>query len=97
VSKADDPAYLAVVSAPRSNPVVSRRLKLTPLKGEYENAGVKDERLQRRLEKIAGSAGVDPAGSFPSMAGGDAELEGTYRFFSNPRVTAEGILAPHQR
>jgi hypothetical protein len=32
--------------------------------------------------------------SFPD-AMSDAELEGAYRFFSNPKVTPEAILAPH--
>ncbi len=38
-----------------------------------------------------------PDQSFPKLATSDAELEATYRFLNNPRVTPEGILAPHYR
>jgi hypothetical protein len=37
-----------------------------------------------------------PDSSFPK-AMSRAELEGAYRFFANPQVTAEAILAPHVR
>jgi hypothetical protein len=37
----------------------------------------------------------NPAASLPDAAKHDAELEGTYRFLSNEKVTPEKILAPH--
>lgn len=62
---------------------------------EFRNAPVPDERLQRRLDAIVERVIADPTVSFPRMARSDSELEGMYRFFSNPRVTPEQILAPH--
>ena len=53
-----------------------------------------DERLTRRLEKTLVSLARDPAASLP-CALTSAELEGAYRFFSNPIVTPESILGPH--
>jgi hypothetical protein len=39
----------------------------------------------------------EPGASFPQAAKSEADLEGTYRFLNNDRVTAERILAPHVR
>jgi hypothetical protein len=64
---------------------------------EFRNAPVPDERLQRRLLMLAERVATDPSVSFPRMARSDSELEGMYRFLSNPRVTADQILAPHLR
>lgn len=73
------------------------RATLTPLKDEYRAAELGDKRLAGRLLKVAMNAAAAPDASFPSAAGNDAELEATYRFLNNERVTAEAILAPHQR
>jgi Transposase DNA-binding len=67
------------------------------LRSEVTGAALGDERLTRRLEKISAAALACPSGSFPEMTDGDAALEGTYRFFSNDRVTPEAVLAPHVR
>ncbi|HEX2612847.1 MAG TPA: IS4 family transposase [Fibrobacteria bacterium] len=67
------------------------------IEGEYEGASLGDARLGRRLVRIALQAVAGPQESFPTTAGSDSELEGTYRFLSNPKVTAEEILAPHVR
>lgn len=64
---------------------------------EVEGADFEDARLSRRLNNVAGMLGQDPSLSFPEAARDDAELEATYRFLSNDRVTAEQILAPHVR
>ena len=53
-----------------------------------------DERLTRRLGKIVEGVARDPQASLPSVLS-SAELEGAYRFFSNPLVTLNEILAPH--
>jgi transposase-like protein/DDE family transposase len=78
---------------------VARRTKLAPLEleAEYEGAELGDKRLNGRLVKVAKTVATSPAASFPKVASDDADLEGTYRFVNNPRVTAEGILAPHRR
>lgn len=67
------------------------------LESEYEGAVLGDARLGRRLVRIALQAMTGPEESFPTTAGSDSELEGTYRFLSNPKVTAAEILAPHVR
>ena len=46
--------------------------------------------------RLAASLSVEPAASFPVAANDDAELEATYRFLNNDRVTAEQIMRPHQ-
>ena len=63
---------------------------------EYRGASFGDVRLERRLLRLAASLSVAPAASFPVAANDDAELEATYRFLNNERVTAEQIMRPHQ-
>jgi hypothetical protein len=53
-----------------------------------------DARLTKRLETIVLGVGRSPTESFPSVFT-SAELEGAYRFFSNPLVTMNAIVAPH--
>lgn len=48
-----------------------------------------------RLEQLADDLSESPAESFPKAFGGAGPLEGAYRFFSNPKVTPDGILGPH--
>lgn len=64
---------------------------------EYEGAEFGDARLARRLISLARLVAAEPDSSFPAAAGGDANLEATYRFLNNDRVTPERILAPHVR
>ncbi len=66
------------------------------LSAEVEGADLGDARLNRRLSLIVDSLADRPSASFP-QALDDAELEGAYRFFGNPKVTPEAILAPHFR
>jgi hypothetical protein len=60
-------------------------------------AGAKlgDARLSRRLGQLADELGEAPAESFPKALRDSGPLEGAYRFFSNPKVTLDGILEPH--
>jgi hypothetical protein len=74
---------------------MARPSKIPDAAAELSGAELGDERLTRRLTRIASAVATAPAGSFPQLAGNDGELEGVYRFFSNERVTAEKILAPH--
>ena len=67
------------------------------LSNEYLGAEFGDGRLTRRLVDLAAMVGRDPGASFPVAAETDADLEGTYRFLSNDRVTPGKILAPHLR
>ncbi len=64
---------------------------------EYGRAKFGDRRLTRRLLRMSALIAFEPAASFPTMAENDAELEATYRFLNNERVTAERIVAPHVR
>jgi hypothetical protein len=64
---------------------------------ETEGANFGDKRLASRLAVIMSAAVNAPGDSFPTMAGGDAALEATYRFLNNARVTHEAVLAPHVR
>lgn len=62
---------------------------------EFEGADLGDERLNRRLSKLAECFAVAPAASFPKLTSSDGELEGVYRFLGNERTTPEKILGPH--
>jgi hypothetical protein len=62
---------------------------------EFTGLDLGDPRRDRRLERVVQGLAVDPARSFPRQADSPSELEATYRFLSNPRVSREAILAPH--
>lgn len=62
---------------------------------EFAGADLGDERLTRRLMRLANCFAVAPAASFPRLTTSPSELEGVYRFLSNGQVTPERILAPH--
>ena len=63
---------------------------------EFSGAELGDPRRQERLLVLAQKMRSKPDSSFPK-AMSPAELEGAYRFFGNPKVTPEAILAPHVR
>ena len=77
--------------------MVTARQALAPLRKEFEGAELGDRRLEQRLLRVAEAVGASPADSFPDISGCDGELEGLYRFFSNKKVTASAVLAPHYR
>jgi hypothetical protein len=62
---------------------------------EMAGADFGDERINRRASKIVSSFAARPQSSIPVASGDWAGAKGTYRFFSNPRVTPEKILKPH--
>jgi hypothetical protein len=62
---------------------------------ELSGAELGDARLARRLTSIGNRAMGAPNVGFPQMVASSAELEGVYRFLSNEKVTAAGILKPH--
>jgi hypothetical protein len=62
---------------------------------EFDGANLGDERLTKRLAKIADALAASPASSFPKATADESELEAVYRFMSNARVSPRGILAPH--
>lgn len=69
-------------------------LDVSDLASEVANWNFEDERLNSRLGKIIDGLAKDPSVSLP-QAFDSAGLEATYRFLSNPRVTAEGVLSAH--
>src|SRR5450432_1834694 len=62
---------------------------------ELEGLSLGDQRIDARAVEIASRLAVAPDDSFPEQMSSEAELEALYRFFSNPKVTMEGLLAPH--
>lgn len=64
---------------------------------EFEEAGLGDERRNRRAEFIVESLAQDPALSFPAAFHDPAELEGFYRFASNTQVDADKLIGGHAR
>jgi hypothetical protein len=65
---------------------------------EFAAIDFNDERLTKRLCKVAELVSDCPHVSLPAAAaGGRADLEGAYRFFNNSKVTPERILSTHQR
>jgi hypothetical protein len=64
---------------------------------EVEGANFGDRRLSKRLVQLVERLVANPTASFPEAAGSDAALEATYRFFGNPAVSPQRILAPHAR
>jgi hypothetical protein len=56
-----------------------------------------DVRLNERYALIVSSIGNRPNLSIPAGCRGRAEMEATYRFTDNPRVTFQKILTPHSQ
>jgi hypothetical protein len=77
-------------------PPRKRVAALPTLSSEVAEADLGDARLARRLGGLVDALASRPGESFPK-AFDDAELEGAYRFFGNPKVTPEAILEPHFR
>jgi hypothetical protein len=70
------------------------KLDVAAIAAELASENFHDPRLTKRLESIVSALGRDPTASLPAALS-SAELEAAYRFFSNPLVTLEAILAPH--
>jgi hypothetical protein len=64
---------------------------------ESASVDLGDERLNYRYARILSSIGNRPNLSIPAGCLGRAEMEATYRFTDNPRVTFQKILAPHSQ
>lgn len=62
---------------------------------EFADANFGDARLNKRLMTVASRVESAPGASFPKSATSPSDLEATYRFLSNERVTSAAILAPH--
>lgn len=62
---------------------------------EFAGAEFGDARLTRRLAVVASRLAAAPAESLPRSSTSPSDLEATYRFLRNDRVSAAAILAPH--
>lgn len=62
---------------------------------EFGAAELGDARRTARLVALATVLARKPNASFPAAFDDGAQLKGTYRFFANPAIEPEAILAPH--
>jgi hypothetical protein len=69
-------------------------LDIAALASEVAGSSFDDKRLSARLKLLVEGLAKDPSSSLPQSFD-SAGLEAAYRFFSNPRVTPEDILASH--
>jgi hypothetical protein len=74
-------------------------LRIEPAWSTVELAGadLADARLDQRLRQISVGFAAQPQASIPQACGDWAATKGAYRFFENPHVQPEQILAPHQQ
>lgn len=62
---------------------------------ELATAQLDDQRLNERFAGILQAFAERPNASIPAALGGRAELEASYRFFDNEKVTPQKLLKPH--
>jgi transposase-like protein/transposase Tn5 family protein len=62
---------------------------------EFGAAELGDARRTARLVELATVLGRKPSASFPAAVDDPAQLKATYRFFDNPAILPEAILASH--
>ncbi len=67
----------------------------TSIMYEFENAQLGDERLTKRLCRLAERFERRPQASIPEATGSWGQACGAYRFFDNEEVDPEDILASH--
>lgn len=62
---------------------------------ELATANLPDKRLVTRLNNMYKHLSASPTNSLLQAFNSHAEVKGAYRFFANPDVSVEAILAPH--
>jgi len=62
---------------------------------EMASASFGDQRLNQRGASLLDTLGAKPTLSIPAAARGWDETQAAYRFFDNPKVSAEKVLEPH--
>ncbi|MDB6131790.1 MAG: family transposase [Verrucomicrobiales bacterium] len=77
------------------NPRINEVTDMSPMDGETAEGGFGDARLDRRFKTLLDSLFRCIGGSIPLACQDWAATKAAYRFFSNPRVSEEGILAGH--
>jgi hypothetical protein len=73
---------------------MANSIDIDALAAEVADGNFDDERLNKRLRAIVAGLAASPSRSLPKLFD-SAGLEGAYRFFSNPRVSPDDILAAH--
>lgn len=63
---------------------------------EMLSVDLKDKRLEKRAVQLLERMIAQPSTSLPTACHGWTETQAAYRFFDNPKVTAEKVLAPHR-
>lgn len=63
---------------------------------ELRTSDLGDKRLDKRFASVLDQLSSRPNDSLPAACGGWADIHAAYRFFDNPKVTPEKILAPHR-
>ncbi len=63
---------------------------------ELATVDLGDKRLNGRMGILLDRIGSQPERSIPAACRGWAETQAAYRFFDNPSVTPEKVLAPHR-
>ena len=64
---------------------------------EFGPARLVDERLVKRLVKIADDFYKQPQASIPQASGDAGQAKATYRFFDNDDIKIDDLLAPHRQ
>ena len=73
----------------------STMLNVPQLADEVAGVQFGDERLTNRLVRVVQALGSRPHDSIPAAMATRTEMEGTYRFFANEKVTPGRILSTH--
>ena len=68
---------------------------MNPIQEELNGIDLGDKRLNRRSRTLLERFAEDPQGSIPAVCRGWSETDAAYKFFANPKTSAEGILQPH--
>ncbi len=74
---------------------VRRAAGAAGIRKEFEGAELGDPRRRARAVKIAEAMAGAPSSGFPQIVADGSELEGLYRFLSNPHVGFDALLEAH--
>ena len=77
--------------------VVARPIETTWSATEFAGVDLGDRRLDDRLINMCADFAAQPQAQIPQASGNWAATKAAYRFFENPKVEAERLLAPHQQ
>ena len=66
-------------------------------KQEFSGTDFGDKRLTKRAVSIAAALARTPIGTLPGAIQDLKGIKGAYKFFSNPRISYEQVIGPHQQ